>query len=442
MQNLLSGILVLIMALTGFAGSLSGVGMDQPVTAEAGVTLEGDFTAEGGTAAAVDALKGLIGDITFRFAADPAGAAQMQVLLKGSPVGTLSVQRSAEGWDVVSNLFPGTKLTLSNEALEQMMAQMGQSLGGENGLNTQIASLQEKITPELIEAISAPFQELVETIASKRGEPETGTFEVNGATYTQKVPYNMTAREMVVLGVSTIKKVLGNETVAAFVKDVTGNEISLEDIDETLEELQSAEEEKMPVLDCAEYSGEAGSCVAVIFTNDGQEISLYVTGTESGFAVDLSALGALTAHLKAGAEGLDLNVLFSSEGTTLNLSVTAASEGENAGKAQVAVDVKSGETAFSMKFNFKVTAEAPVIEIADSLKVLSLDAMMNGTASQEDLSAFQMELQGSLMSVLGNVMQSYPELGQLMNTGAPAEKQAPVEEAPVEEAPAAEVPAA
>ena len=106
----------------------------------------------------------------------------------------------------------------------------------------------------------------------------------------------------------------------------------------------------------------------------------------------------------------------------------AAAAAEQGGTITVAANVQSGETAVALKLNAKVSADAPVFEAAEGLNVFDFD-----NVTEESAAAFQQDLQIGLGTVMGVVMQKYPELMQLMQDGSS-------EPAPVE--PEAEVPAA
>ncbi len=422
MQSLLSGILAVILALASVCGGLTSSNVSTPVTVELSVGLDGDLSAVGGSGMPVDTIKSLLNDISFRISADPANVAQLQVLLGGEPAASLSVKQQEDVWAAVSSLFPNTIVNVKNETVESMMSQMmGES-------SNMMASLQDKITPELMEALSAPIQEAVEALSAKAGEPEVGTFEVNGVTYTTRIPWNVTTREAGLIILGAVKKIVSDEKVAPLLAEFNLGEAA-EKIEETYAQFESSDEAEMPVLSAAQYANEEGACVEIVLSKDEESISFIAANAGEVMTIDLSAMGMMEASMKvdSAAKTFDLAVKFASNGSLVDLKANVAVTEEGATIA-VAADVKSGETALTLKLNAKLTAEAPAFEAAEGLTVFDID-----NPTEEASAAFQNDLQTGLGTVMGVVMQKYPELMQLMQGGTS-------EPAPVE--PEAEDPAA
>ena len=190
MQNLLSGVLAVIIALVSMCGGLTSSNVSNPVTVEFSIGLDGDLSSVGVSGMPVDTIKSMLNDISFRISADPANVAQLQVLLSGEPAASLSVKQMEDVWAAVSSLFPNTVVNVKNETVADMMGQMTGV-----GSNNMMASLKEQLTPELIQAIAAPIEEATSELVSKVGPVEDGTYVVNGVTYTMKTPWNITTKE-------------------------------------------------------------------------------------------------------------------------------------------------------------------------------------------------------------------------------------------------------
>lgn len=224
------------------------------------------------------------------------------------------------------------------------------------------------------------------------------------------------------------KKIAADEKVAGLLGQFGLTDAAAK-IDEAYAQFEAASEEDQPVLTAAQYANDEGACVEIIMAKDEESISFVGARAGQVLTMDLSAMGMLEAGLKLdeAAKTLDLSAKFVSDGSVVDLTLAAAG-GEQGGTATVAANVKSGETAVALKLNCKVTADAPVFEAADGLAVFDLD-----NATEESAAAFQQDLQVGLGTVMGVVMQKYPEIMQLMQS-------APSESAPAE--PESEVPAA
>ena len=79
-----------------------------------------------------------------------------------------------------------------------------------------------------------------------------------------------------------------------------------------------------------------------------------------------------------------------------------------------------GENPITLGLSGVLTHDAPVFEEAEGLQVADLESMMK---DEEAGTAFANELQVGLISLLGKVMQQYPELAVFMNNsqGTPAQ---------------------
>ena len=134
MSNLFSGILAVIIALVSMCGGLTNAQVDKPVSIEISANLDGDFSSMGESAAMVQPLLGLIGELTIGFAADPAGVGELRVSRSGAKLASFAVQKQEDGsWVAVSNLFPSYAITVKDETVQAMTSQM---MGASNPLSS------------------------------------------------------------------------------------------------------------------------------------------------------------------------------------------------------------------------------------------------------------------------------------------------------------------
>ena len=407
MQSMLSGVLAVIIALVSMCGGLTSSNVSNPVTIEFSIGLDGDLSSMDATGVPVETLKSMLNDISFRISADPANVAQLQVLLGGEPAASLSVKQQEDVWAAVSSLFPNTVVNVKNETVAGMMGQMM------NGGSDMMTSLKEQITPELLQAIVAPIEEATSELAAKVGPVEDGTFVVDGITYTSKTPWNITTKEAGLVLLGAVKKIVSDEKVAGLLGGF-GLSDAADKIDETYAQFESAADEDMPALSAAQYSNDESACAEIILTKDEQSIRCVAARAGEVLTVNLSVLGMLEAGMKVDskAQTFDLSVQFASEGSMVDLTLAAAASEEGAAVA-VSANVQSGETAVALKLNAKLTADAPVFEAAEGLAVFDFD-----NATEESSAAFQQDLQIGLGTVMGVLMQRYPEFAQLMYGGS------------------------
>ena len=431
--NLLSGIIAIIFALTSVIGGMGAA--DKPVSADISLEASGDFAAAEGSTIPVDAVLKLFNGLSLHYAAQK-DAAQVQFLLGGKPVASLAVKAQDEGWAAVSNLFPSTKLVVSNEYLQanNPFAQLSQQLTNAFG-GTDIQAL--------ITAVSAPLTELFAKVNAAVGEPETGTFTVNGKEFTTKVPFNLTTKEAVTMVLTAVDSILSSEA-AAPLKNLLGDRFNPETVKNALKNIADTPDENLPVLSAAMYTNAAeDKCVDVSLVKDAQSITFNALSAGQVTTVTLKALDQLNVQLVADnqKQTLDVDASLVNAASGMNLALTV--KGENLAdtpKVSAHFDVKAAAQSFSFGVNVAIGHEAPVFEAGADLKELKVAEM-----TETDSSLFNTEVLSGMMTVLANLAQENPELvNMFVPTSGPAvetPEDAPAvetEEAPeAEEAPAA-----
>ena len=286
MQNLLSGILAVVIALTSMCGGLMNSNADRPFAAEINVELKGDPAAlaiGGQSADSSKAIMDLISSLAIRIAGT-ADVGQLQIKLKDEPVASLNVQRQEDSWAVVSDLFPTSLLRVKNDTLASMMSQMNTSAGSVPG-NLDFAAIAD--------AAKVPFEQLLEQFRAKLGEPETGSFTVGGVEYTQKAIYNLTTKEALQMVLTAVKAIVSNETVSGIISQFSPN-FTPDSLDETLENVLAADDADQPVLSAAEYrNGADKSAQEIVLSKDGQSIEILAAVDGKITTVTLHALDQL-----------------------------------------------------------------------------------------------------------------------------------------------------
>ena len=424
MENMLSGILAIIIALTSMCGGLMNSGAGQPFTAEISVNVDGDLSMIGGAGQSEEmtaAVTKLLDALSIRLSADE-NVGQLQMKLDGTPVSSLSVKKQDGGWAAVSTLFPSTLLTVKDETLAAMTAAQADS--------TAALSVSPEDKEAMLASLLAPVEEMTEAFRQKAGDPETGSFTLGGVEFTKKTPYNVTAKEAFVLSLTAAKKILSDEKIAPFLSQF-GQNLSPESLDQTLEDLQGKDDSELPALSVAEYGNEAGdTAFEILMDQDGQSVNVLAVTSGQVTNVTVAAMDQLNASLVLDEENkqYNLDLAFAAEGmaVTLNGSLKVRDEGSD---LEIALTMPTGgEKPMSLKIKAAVTAEAPVFEAAEGLNEVALETLMQDNEAAEALNT---EIQQALMLQLVKIAKDYPELVSMM---APSDAgQSPVvEEAPAE----------
>ena len=478
MTNLFSGILAIIIALTSMCGGLAGSNLEKAVNIEGGITLDGELSTliAGFTGmqdeeqlaqinATVDGIKDLLKAITVRFTADKT-TGQMATLVNGEPAATFTVQanEAGDGWNVISSLFPTTMLSVPQATIDQASSSVSTSF------SFDMDALKELDMQAVSQTVTAAVGELVATLQASVGEPETGSWEISGVEYTTKIPFNITSKEVGVLVLSTVKKIVSDESLAAFLaKNLPG--FSTEGLDSTLENLQNKDESEITPLNAGTYSNEAGdTCLSIVFGTEEQTVAQLIAATTGSVVnVTLSAAGMLDAAIvidnEARKYSVNMTATMNGQAISVNGAFTVLSENQFSVEASVLagqtaiglnLTVTKGEGRTDFEGNLSVSMipimlkgyvasseEGGELELtlaiplsqdgyptvtikgamtyvdtpafnAEGLNVVPFDALQQ----EETGSAFAAELQGSLMSLLENLKAQFPIIEALMQGAA------------------------
>lgn len=435
-NGILSVIIAVVMLFSGMCGSVAKTG--EPVSVEVGLTLEGDLSAliPAGETAAVEAeaaeeaveaaaedaaaeeaapaedpqakliseITSLVNALSIRFAAD-SSAAQLDIKLNGTSALALAGKEADGVWSVVSTLFPSSVVTVTKETLDSFM-QASAGAGASNPLSSIDAEA-------LAEAVKAPLEELSAYFEGAKGEPETGSWTVGGVEYTTKTAYNVTAKEAFTKILTAVKTILNDERLADIVA-LMGDEFDPATIDNALESLAEQDDDQIPILSAAEYANEAGdTCTELILSQNEQSLSLLIAVSGAVIKADLDIFGQLTAVLvlneEAGQYTLEGNFTTDDGMPVAFAGELAVADAQSDFAFRVTVPV--GETPITIGIKGTAAHDAPVIN-TESLKVLSLEAMMTEEGA-EDAAAFNNELSTGVMQLLmGTLGAQYPTLIQ------------------------------
>ncbi len=401
MSSILSGLLAVIIALTGMCGGMGSAGVEKAVIVDAAAYVDGDLSPllqgiaggdEESLSEIVSTVKGisdLLKALSLRFSADQS-AAQFAVLVNGDPAASASVKanEAGDGWNVISTLFPSTVLTVSQETLDQTMKSLMDAAAG--SMPFDLEELKQLDMQAIMENAMTVISETINSFQASVGEPETGSYEINGVEYTVKVPYNMSMKEAGILLVTAAKKILSEESLSAFLaKNIPG--FSLDKLDETLESMQNADEADMAPLEAAMYTNEAGNvCLQVAAGPEDEALKLVFAMTGNVISITLNGMGldaVCTADNDAGK--YDLKASFSAGDTSVSMTGTVTVVSEN--EVNVAASVSA--SSFLAALNLTVTGSENRMDLNGSLSVNMIPIMVKGyVAVAEDRNEMEFSL--------------------------------------------------
>lgn len=421
--NLISGIMAIIMMLTAVCGGFGQAKLENPVTVEIGVGLDGEIPEgmiSGTTPEMAAGIVELLNILSIGFSAD-ATASALTIKLADNPVASLGVKDNGTTWQAVSDLFPGTVLTLTKEEVDALTQQLLSSVVPA-GTTTAQAGLTDLLAKFNVEAltpiIDAKTKELVAAFEAKFSEFEKGEYLVGDKTYTQKSVLNMTSKEAATLFITTVKDILAEESVAALITSLGGN-LSTLNIDETLTNIANTPDEEAPDLSVAKYLDDAGdSCVAVVVSKKDQvDVTVTVAETEADETINL----LLVAGDQGSATGFVVTDKASGQGTFSLDFVTPQGSASVAGSVipvengiglllGVTLPIPGAEEPITFSLEISCTSDAPTVTVPADAEVIAMSEMQK---SEELAQTFNSKIMVGMMTVLSNVMTATADMPEV-----------------------------
>ena len=456
--NLVSIVLVLVMMLTGVCGSFGSAGVTEPVSVELDVGVDGDLSSliPDQNKENVAVIQQILNAFSLRVAVD-ASAAQLETRINGKPVSSMSVKSGEEAWEAVSDLFPGYLLTIQNSTIDSLMEEMaGSASSYTSEIDTSsVQEIMDKVDPEaLANAVNTVSAELQGSFESRFGEAETGVFVVGDREYTAKSTCDITMKEAIELVIPAMKKLLSDESFAPILS-LFGEDFSLEDLDEALEDIRDTDEADLPVLSVAKYSAENGdTCTDILMEKDQQTIRFAAASAgettvySSELLMDESDRMILSLSINEAAREVILDADLTVSGQSMLLHGVLVA-GEETGSLSFSFTMPVSGSPLTIRISGTYTREAPVFAAGEDLETVSLEDMVKDEAS---FSRFNSKVMIGLMQLLSKVAADYPDVTKLLTPSSsdgpsevekvPAEEETVVvEETPAEETPAEEAPA-
>ena len=270
----------------------------QPITLKAKVTLNEDVLTQfaalllKGDKDRLEKIKNLIGFVNgleYQLMYDGADA-EGYVSLKGEDLASFLALHDKDKVTVMTDMIPNYSFTVTKEDLTDAVPQM-----------TGNADLQK-----IAEAIITPVLKAMQGV--KFGEAEKVEETILDTVFTAKTPIDMTAKEMALLGLNTVKEILENKSFAPMLEMVKarGIDISAGKIDQLIEAVNNTKEEDAPVVKAAVYTNEKQDVIVKVeMIQNGQETMHSIGGVVNGKGVSEYQMGdKVYSSVKVGNDGI------------------------------------------------------------------------------------------------------------------------------------------
>lgn len=378
-------------------------------------------------------------------------AIQMDVMAEDDKLFTLAGRKDNKGITVASSLLGNNVIQIVPEKMAQLMQSAGGTgmpqISGSFDIQKIIEIAKsldmKKVSADMLECV----QDFIGKFQAKVGEPETGSFEVDGQTFTMKVPINMTVDELLEMGVSFFKGIVTKESVAPLMKALAGDKDIGAAIDKWFEEAKKTPEDQKPDMEMAVYANESGDSYFVVDITgkkqegSQQEIMHSGSGKIGGttiYIVKYAAKdgGSFDMNMTA-TEDKNVNMTFKLESAQMNMdvemhaepgfadSVAVVKAGGMEVKTHSHTTVNDNGTDFILEYFFNAAEKAAITvnvkafkggEITakfegDDLQVIPFEKLMDKEDSSA-VSQLAMEAMGQLTGALTTLKNHLPE-----NTG-------------------------
>ena len=430
MKKLFALMLALMLALAGVSSvSAEDAAAPEAAAASSGtihlkVSLNADSiaalagAADENAAKMIPAIIDLVNNLDIAMTSDGKDA-ELILSLKEEPVLNLGVLKEESRMLLLSNLFPNTALVIDQAAMAGMA-------GGMSGSETSAAAAgftmpQISLSEEQTSAMMAPITKLMEDLQSKLGEPEAVEEAMYGATFTVKIPVNMTTKELLQMVLPAVKEVVSQEGFASVMEQMKAYgmnvDFSAETIDQKIDELSNTKDEDLPALDLAIYSNEAGDSMFVVLVTGKDQTVTVNSGTVAGQpVVEVDVKDKYHFFMQGAEDKMAMNMQFvPQEGLLVDI------DGE----------FKAAAEGFSAVFNVKMNDA--------ELGTLTLDGTPNGVLSgtytaegktevsiadlqdqaSEQMKTFMTDIQMGMMAVMAKAATALPSFMTLMQQMMP-----------------------
>lgn len=385
----------------------------------------------------VQSIVPLISNLSEKVSFD-GSALQFDMLLKDTAIATVGARLGEAGAEIVSNLIPSYKLTVSAETVNSLLSKLT-SESGELSLNFDPEALMGELT-----GIMNKYMDSF-AAAITAGEPEACELEYDGYKFNVVTPVEVDVKALASTIANLLKDVISNETImGALTSAGSMANLDMSSLQETIAKLENPTDEDLPEVNFVIYSIVADGqvletptlqCMDLIDKNDETGV-VNLTLYQNGEAVYLEAV--------AEKQNVEASIYINPADLANAMSLNVTANGTYIG---LALGVEQSEAvAFYVDLYF-MDAEKPLLSTTITLMngaeltvsfeeegktVLAVEQLMqdsDGKALSDLLSDLTSNGLGTL---LANAMQAMPqEVGALMTLfmGGGATQELP-EEAP------------
>ena len=342
-------------------------------------------------------IASIISNLKFRGLTDGKDM-QVELILKDTGLATIGCRKADDG-----------TMLMVTDLLPEHIIKADPTKNSASGIAA--IKLTEEEQKAISEAGKAKLNQFIESIKAKEGEAETGSWTFDGATFTEKKPVNMTAKEMSVLFLKTVKELIEDPAVKK-IADAMGDQADTSKLDKAIADAEAKDDSEYPVMTWYVYTNAEGNEYHdIIMDKNGEKVTMAYSliGKKLAAHANIAANGNGKIEGLMDAENKTISVTadIESNGTPANVSFELAVQDDGAYTGTAAV-VMAGKKLLGMNFTAKASSEKLAVSFdEEGKKVVPLEALSDGSSAegQELMSALQTALPG----ILQKAMKAMPE---------------------------------
>ena len=341
-------------------------------------------------------ITAIISNLKLRALLDPQKLAQVDLTLKDTVLATFGCKVNEDNTaTIVSDLLPNYAITADLSKLN----------------TASVGSIQ---LDEAEQKAIAKVEKYREDLRAKMGDVENGSWEFDGATFTEKRPVNVTVKEFTIMSLNLVKDLFTDPAMKK-ITDAMGDKFDISKIDEAIADIEKRDDAEFPALTWYNYTNAEGSKYNELAlekaepTSQKVNIAYSLIGRKVAVHADIDANGKGTIEGLIDIDNLTFNVTADVNANNIAAKIVAGlvaqKEGSFTGTISLSMNDKQ---VLGVDFTGKPSAEQLTIALdGEGMKVVPVEALSD--SSSEEGKQLATTLQLSLPGILQKAMQAMPD---------------------------------
>lgn len=346
-------------------------------------------------------ITAIISNLKLRALLDSRKIAQVDMILKDTVLATVGAKVDEDNTaTIVTDLLP-------NYAIKADLSKLNQA-------NVGTIKLDEEEQKAIAAAIAAKVVKYRADLSAKMGDAENGSWEFDGATFSEKRPVNITVKEYSLMSLNLVKDLLADPAMKK-ITDAVAEKVDISKIDEAIANVEKKDDADFPSLTWYSYTNAEGSQYNELALEKAEPTSQKVNcsysliGRKFALHADIDANGKGTIEGLIDIDNLTFSVIADVNANNIVAKIVAELVAQKEGSFTGTVSMSmNGNQVLGVSLTGKPSDEQLTIALdGESMKVVPVEALSDG--SSEESKQLTTSLQLSLPGILQKAMQAMPE---------------------------------